>query len=131
MPDPKSPSTPFVETPNPGSGPPIGTLRCTTDVPFGRNSIAKTTPTTTGDVGFSTGVRMSEVTTTVAATVGSQQHKNLIALYESQLPFDFKVNDGVAMHPGTGVIDSLSVSSKTNEVIEYSIKISAADGKSS
>jgi len=131
MPAPRFASNAFIEINNTGAVPPIGTLRCTTDISIGRNSNAKATPTTTGEVGFSTGVGMSEVTTTVAVQIGLTQHRNLISLYESKKPFDFKVNDGLATHPGTGVIDSLTVSSKTNEVIEYSIKISAADGKSS
>ena len=70
MPAPRFASNAFIEINNVGAVPPIGTLRCTTDISIGRNSNAKATPTTTGEVGFSTGVGMSEVTTTVAVQIG-------------------------------------------------------------
>ncbi len=129
MPAPQFASNGFLEIIAPTGIGPIGVLRATTDITVGRNSNAKTTPTTTGDVGFSTGVRMAEVSATVMCTIGSQQQRNLEALFESQFPFDYRAHFGDRKHSGRGVIDSYSISSKTNDVIEYSLKISAADGK--
>jgi hypothetical protein len=129
MPAPQFASNGFLEIVSPSGIGPIGVLRNTTDITVGRNSNAKTTPTTTGDVGFSTGVRLSEVSCTVACEIGSAQQANLEALFESQRPFDYRGHFGNRKQSGRGVIDSMSLSSKTNDVIEYSLKISAADGK--
>ena len=126
MPSPQFGSNAYIKF---GGG--IGVVRATTDISLGRNSNAKVTPTTTGDVGFSTGVRMAEVTCTIACTIGSQQQRDLNTLYENGTPFDYDAFDGNIHHIGRGVMDSLTMSSKTNDVIEYSLKISAADGKSS
>lgn len=129
MPAPQFASNGFLEIVAPSGIGPIGVVRNTTDITVGRNSNAKTTPTTTGDVGFSTGVRMAEVSCTIACEVNSAQQRNIEALYESQLPFDYRGHFGGRKQKGRGVIDSMSLSSKTNDVIEYSLKISAADGK--
>lgn len=109
----------------------LGVLRATTDISVGRNSNAKTVPTTTGDVGFTAGVRMSEVSCTVMCTIGSQQQLDLNTMFENQTVTKYDFFDGSIHHNGVGIIDSMTVASKTNEAIEYSLKISAADGKAS
>jgi hypothetical protein len=103
-------------------------IRNTTDISIERASGAKATPTTTGEVGFSSGVRMASLSFTTAQTNGSVQQKTLTQLYEAQTPADWEVVDGNIRHQCRGVIESISVSSKVNEVIEYAVKIAAADG---
>lgn len=112
-------------------GAPISAVvRVTSQLSLNRSSNAKAIPTTTGEVGFTSGVRMSEASFTVLVTRGSTQQKALVAAYEAQEPMPFDYYDGNSNHKGTGVIASLNISSQTNEAIEYAFTMAAADGTS-
>lgn len=110
-------------------GEPIGAvLRCTTDISLELTSNAKATPTTTGEVGFSSGVSMGSLSTTVSVEIGSAQQLALLRVYQDQTPVNAVLHAGGRKHPFFGIIDSVSISSRTNEVIEYAIKMTGKDG---
>lgn len=112
-------------------GAPIsGVIRATTNLSLARTSNAKAIPTTTGEVGFTSGVRMSELSLTLHVIRGSAQHKALVAAFEAQEPMSFDLFDGNSNHKGTCVIGTLNVTSQTNEAIEYACTLAAADGTS-
>lgn len=112
-------------------GAPISAVvRVTSQLSLNRSSNAKAIPTTTGEVGFTSGVRMSEVSFTVLVARGSTQQRALVAAFESQTPMPFNFYDGNSNHAGTGVIASLNATSSTNEAIEYAFTMAAADGTS-
>jgi hypothetical protein len=112
-------------------GAPISAVvRVTTQLAVNRSSNAKAIPTTTGEVGFTSGVRMSELSFTALCTRGSTQQRGLVAAFEAQTPMPYVYNDGNMDHPGTGVISGLNITSQTNEAIEYSFTLAGADGTS-
>lgn len=123
MPSPQFATNPYIRI---GS---LGVLRCTTKLDIERTSNAKVTPTTTGEVGFSSGIPLAELSLTVLCVIGSSQQRQFVGLYDKQEPFDYDYFDGNLHHVGRGILSGCSVSGSVNEVVEYSVKISAADGK--
>lgn len=121
----------FTTNGNVRFGAPIsGIIRATSNLALNRTSNAKALPTTTGDVGFTSGVRMAELSLTLYVIRGSAQARTLVAAFESQTPMPYDFYDGNEHHTGNGVIATLNITSQTNEAIEYACSIAASDGDS-